>query len=407
MRNFGLFLLVFSDLTLSACAGSGAGPLGLGAIIGDRNLAAAEPLFSKQEQQCFDSGDQFATAIFGPVNSPTLAAELERKSKKADCSIISASFRHVLAPTVSTGPINYTQQQRNELIDLLIATSNRKCTRYIAMLKNADGAINSSLSISAIITAGLGSFVGGEATAKALSGSAAILSGSREAINQTYLSNLTIHVLGAAIEKARTRIRRDITNRQDCTTNSYSLSRGIEDAFQYHGACSISVGLAETAIAVERSQNPGLDAMRNSLADYAAFVKQVDEIGKPGLPTSVAGKPRILDLTAVTAINADLSGAQAQVDQLMAELDAATSKAKADVAMSDAKPADIALKTAADTAKKAEAGKLRELQTAQSNRDALAKQFSSELQKLASNVASTTPVVVAPESRTCPFGAGK
>ncbi|WP_189338365.1 hypothetical protein [Sphingobium sp. SCG-1] len=313
----------------------------------------------------------------------------------------------MLAPTITAVPFSYSQQQRNELIDLLIATSNRKCTQYVAMLKNADGAINSSLSISAIITAGLGSFVGGETTAKALSGSAAILSGSQEAINQTYLSNLAIHVLGAAIEKARARIRRDITNREDCTNTSYTLSRGIEDAFQCHGACSISVGLAETAIAVERSQNPGLDAMRNSLAEYAAFVKQVDEIGKVGLPTPVAGQPRVLDLTAITTINANLSASQANVDRLTAELDAATLKAKDGKAASNAQPADTVLKTAADAATKAEAGKLRELQLAQNDRNALAQQFSNGLQKLASNVASTTPVVVAPESRTCPFGAAK
>ncbi|WP_126516831.1 hypothetical protein [Sphingobium amiense] len=394
---------------LSGCAGSGAGPLGLGAVIGDRNLASAEPLFSEREEKCFDSGDQFLTAIFGPVDEDQMAKPVQAGGRHSDCGAIAASFQHVIGSSSEGGlsSSRYTTQQRNEIIDILMATSNRKCTRYVAMLKNADAAVNSSLSISAIITSGLGSFVGGVNTAKALSGSAAILSGSREAINQTYLSNLTIHVLAAAMEKARDRLRRDITNREACSTSSYTLSRGLEDIFQYHGACSISVGLAEAAIAVERSQNPGLDAMRNSLAQYAALVRQAEEVGKAGTPTPVAGPMATPDLSSVTATNAKLASAQANVATLTQELDAFAKKAKQDAEAAKASPADAALAATAAASAKARDGKQEELNGAGFQRDALVQQYAGELQRLASSVTFATPAIVAPETRACPFGMGQ
>lgn len=171
------------------------------------------------------------------------------------------------------------------------------------MLKNADGAMNAGLSLAAIISGGLGAIAAGEETAKALSGTSSIFSGSRAALNEVYLTNQTIHVLASAYEKARQAQRQAIANRQQCDTAQYTIMRGIEDAFSYHAACSVVVGLAETARAIERADNPGLDTMRKSLAELSAFQAQAAEFTRGRLPIPIMGPKPTLSLESVTQAN--------------------------------------------------------------------------------------------------------
>lgn len=230
------------------------------------------------------------------------------------------------APSEATTPssdvtrLTYTDRQRNETIDAMIASSNLKCNRYLELLKNADGAWNSGIGIASIVTGGLGAFVAGglgafvagEDTAKALSGTAAILSGSRAAVNEVYLNNLTIHVVAAAIEKVRIRERQKITNRQECDVRQYTLMRGVEDAFNYHRTCSIIAGLAETALAVQRSDNPGVAEMRKALTEYANFARQVDEIGAQGTITEVSTASPVPSFDDAIATRTELASAAAR-----------------------------------------------------------------------------------------------
>jgi hypothetical protein len=394
-------------LCLTGCAGGGAGPIGLGAILGNRNLAGAEPLFADRESQCLDSADQILSILYAPE---TDAEKIRPTRRTFDCSRIAAAFQYVITPA---GSINsgldtsrYTDAQRNEIIDALIAASNRKCTRYAALLKNADGAFNGGLSVGSIIAGGLGSFVGGAQTAKALAGSAAILSGSRAAVNEVYLSNLTIQVLAAAMEKGRLRIRQDITNREDCDTKTYTLSRGIEDAFLYHNACSLSAGLSEAALSIERSQNPGLEAMRDVFAQYSSLVKQASEIGQGASPTPVKASVPALNLDSVNTTNAKLAAAQASVAKITGELSGLATETK----QLQSGLASVPPGSAADTARqeydrkmKEQTAKLNELNVETDKRDRLAATFTSELQRLASAVTLASPLPVRQESRQCPF----
>lgn len=399
---------------LPGCAGGGAGPLGLGAVLGNRNLAGAEPLFSDKEAKCLDSADQILSILYGLSSA---AQNQGPPGRYYDCSSISTAFQYVIGgPEEGAGENNkgsgglginrYTPEQRNEIIDALIAASNRKCTRYTALLKNADGAVNAGLSVGSIITGGLGAFVGGPQAAKVLAGSSSILSGSRAAINEVYLSNLTIQVLAAAMEKGRIRIRQDITNKEDCEVKKYTLSRGIEDAFLYHNACSLSAGLAEAALSIERSQNPGLESMRDVFAQYSSLVKQASEIGKEGAPSLVRGGTPALDLKSVNDTNVKLAAAQANVTALsvsLADLTRASQKAKADLDKIGAGQDKTAAEKARADALKAEAAKLEELKNATGIRDQLADTFKSELQRLTSSVVFASPLPVRQESRQCPF----
>jgi hypothetical protein len=177
-----------------------------------------------------------------------------------------------------SGRSSRPEWQRNEIIDALLAVSNDKCSEYAAHLKTFDGQTNSSFSIASILLGGVGSIVTGADAARILSGGSAIVSGSRVALNDSWFSNQTVHVLVAAFEKARERQRREIKNRQACPIKTYPLMSGFGDAMKYHGSCSLLTGLAETALAVERSDQPGLDTMRRQLADLASIREQASNL---------------------------------------------------------------------------------------------------------------------------------
>lgn len=386
-------------LILTSCAGNGAGVLGLGAIVGNRTLAAAEPLFSKAEEGCVGSADQLLALVYGPktTNSST--------GSKTDfnCEEVRKSIRYALGVTSDdiVRP-KYDDMQRNEIMDAMLATSNRKCTRYTALLKNADGAMNSGLSVGAILTGGLGSFVGGPAAAKALSGTASILSGSRAALNDVYLSNQTIQVLAAAFEKARRDQRRILTNRQACSVTQYTLMHAMEDAFAYHNSCSLVVGLAEAARSIERSENPGLDAMRSNFAALANLRRQAQEFGGDAPITAINPIPTPPSLEKVQAAYVSLQNAKKNfeaADKARAEPEANFNKGKLDLA--NGRITEDQLKNLEDKAKDAgqAANKARTLVAeAETARRAEVR----ALNQITANPAEDVP----PETRVCPYQLG-
>lgn len=287
---------------------------------GSPMLARAEPLFGKDLDQCLDD-PRVLLAVTSPGSETdnfqggckdlveTLAgydfANVESAFAKSAVSR-SASAHSTQSRTDGRGanttstaetdveyfrpPAEYARR-RNEVVDALVAVSNRKCGRYAAMLKSFDGTSGSVLSVLSILSGGIGAIATSERAARLFSGGSAILGGSRAAVNETWFSNQTIHVLVAAFEKARERQQREITNRQFCPVDVYTVMDGVGDAMNYHASCSILVGLAETSSAVERSDQPGLEAMRRQLADLASIRRQADNLvsasfGSDGLRAS-------------------------------------------------------------------------------------------------------------------------
>ena len=393
MGRLKQILISASFSLLTACAGSGAGLLGAGAIVGDRNLASAEPLFSEDGEDCLDSGDQFLELLYPDPHSTG-------SSKPEKCRHIVNAFKNALPYGA-----HYTPQRRNEITDLLIATSNRKCGRYTALIKSADVAWNSQLGILSIMTGGLGAILGGENTAKALSGTSTILNGSRSAVNETVFHNQTIHVLATAYEKARQAQRRTITNRQACTTDQYTLSRAIEDVFNYHSSCSIVVGLYEAAKAVERSDSPGMNAMRAQMAALISLRRQADELSETGEPTIITSLRGPLDIQALNEANNVVIAAKKDVDTAQVNKDKADEAAKAILTTPPPNESESDKKT-----REAAEQELRGRRTKAANDldEAKAKQQDAEirLSKIVQALASATPStlsVVEDETRICPY----
>lgn len=261
-------------VVLTAVLLSGCNTLGI-----DRTrLAQAEPLFGshfdKEQDKCLDD----------PLFLFSLTASREARLSNGelaippDCDKLYVQLKTYGFGDWKKATTEEMQWRRNEVVDALVAVSNDKCGSYSAHLKTFDGQTNSALSVLAILTGGVGGIVQGAEAARILSGSSAMLSGSRTAINESWFSSQTIHVLVAAYEKARERQRRDITNRQACPITSYTLMDGMGDAMHYHASCSILTGLAEAAQAIERSDQPGLDTMRRQLADLTSIREQASHL---------------------------------------------------------------------------------------------------------------------------------
>jgi hypothetical protein len=281
-----------SSLLLAGCAQEGGGPLGFVLFDNTHHVAAAEPLFGKGEDRCLDS-PAFLLSVLGAGGTAPAGAG----NRPDPCAGLRDAIRGAMAtpnPAPNNAQERYDLRQRNEVIDALMATSNRKCGRYTAFLQTYDANINTTFGIGALATAGLATVVGGENTAKALAGGSAFLNGTRSTFNEAHFRNRTIAVLAAAFDNARTQQRQAITNYQQCTPAQYTLMRGLEDAFRYHSTCSVVAGLDEAARAVQRANAPDLETIRKTMAEIVAMRQQFAAAEAPANPPppGASGSPQ-------------------------------------------------------------------------------------------------------------------
>lgn len=266
----------------SGCASEeGGGPLGFVAFDKNHHVSAAEPLFGKDEDRCLDS-PQFLLALYAEAAVPGSGAthlgdgELRRI---AACRQVMGAIRAAMdfgsfeGPGAATGSPRtaepYSDRQRNEVIDALMAASNRKCSRYIAFLQQYDANINSTLGIAAQAAAIIASVASG-GTAQGFAAASGIAGGARGTLNNAHFQNQTIAVLTNAFENSRAEQRLEISRRQQCAPARYTMMRGLEDAFRYHGSCSIVFGLKQTQRAVEEAAAPNMESFNRMLDQLAA-----------------------------------------------------------------------------------------------------------------------------------------
>lgn len=307
---FAAFLLIAS-LLVSGCTNIGNERV---------KLAQAEPLFGADTDKCLDNPFfVLAVSSTGPIPS-----DMPLQCKNLIVELRSYGFANYLADGIPES--RGLQWRRNEVIDGLVALSNRKCGNYSAELKTFDGQTNSALSILAILTGGLGGVVGGEGAAQALSTGSAIFSGSRSALNEAWFSSQTIQVLVAGYEKTRLDQLRAITNRQACPIDRYTLMDGFGDALQYHASCSLITGLAAAAQAIERSDQPGVDVLRRQLADLTSIRAQANQLVSASFTTNpLAGTAQIerrnLALGALDAAKVEVRRAEAELAKVIQTVD--------------------------------------------------------------------------------------
>lgn len=155
--------------------------------------------------------------------------------------------------------------ERNNLQGRILAAANQRCGLYEVYLKQLQGNTNVTLGTLATLLGGAGAIVTAADTARALAGSAGIVSGSRAEFNQGVFLNAAIPVILKGIEQRRERLRAKILERLSEEVSTYPVSLAVADAIDYHNACNLGKGLEEANAALELREHPGLEAMQKAL----------------------------------------------------------------------------------------------------------------------------------------------
>jgi hypothetical protein len=181
--------------------------------------------------------------------------------------------RNVIRNTTNTDD---QRRVRNSLQDRIIAASNQRCGEYRDFLKRFDSETNITLGWLTTAMAGAGAIATPVNTIRALSGIAAILSGWRAEVNESYFNKLTIQVITTGIDFKRKEVQTLITEKQKKLLSEYSLQAAIADAANYHQNCSLISGLEHAALSVQRADDPGLAAASRTLKEIRRL-RQIQE----------------------------------------------------------------------------------------------------------------------------------
>jgi hypothetical protein len=154
---------------------------------------------------------------------------------------------------------------RNAVQDRILAASTQRCNFYKQYLRRIDQSTNLFLGSLTTITGAVGAIVTGATAARVLAGSASMFSGLRSEFNETMFAGLAMQVITDGIDLRRNKLREKIETRRTANNNetNYTVELAVNDALEFHGACSLTVGLKEAGAAIKRAQNPGvMEALR-------------------------------------------------------------------------------------------------------------------------------------------------
>ena len=159
------------------------------------------------------------------------------------------------------------KRRRNSIQERILSASVQRCGEYKNFLKQFDSGTNFFLGSLTTAIAGAGAIFTSLDTVRALSGTAAIISGVRSEFNEDYFSNQTVHVLTNGFESKRDEFYEKILNRRNQSITQYPVEAAIKDAIEYHAGCSLVAGLEQAALAIERAKNPGLIETQKALVE--------------------------------------------------------------------------------------------------------------------------------------------
>lgn len=153
------------------------------------------------------------------------------------------------------------KRRRNEIQSFIVAASNQRCGDYKRLVKALDARANFVLGGLTTAAAAAGAISTAQSTVRALSGTAAFLSGARAEFNESYFANQTIQVLTDGFETKRAELLGDMKQRQTDSILSYPLNAAWGDALVYHDNCSLVAGLEVAAKSITRASDPGVKQM--------------------------------------------------------------------------------------------------------------------------------------------------
>lgn len=167
------------------------------------------------------------------------------------------------------------EQRRNRLQDELFWRSENRCVIYKNYLKRTDTMQGTYTGIVSTVLSGVGAITGDLGRAQIHSALAAISSGIGAELKQGFFSDVAVGVLVPGIDEKRRQILERILARRGGASalaqggapiTSYTMEAALRDVAEYHGACSILVGLDYAKESIREVRNPGMASIANAFA---------------------------------------------------------------------------------------------------------------------------------------------
>ncbi|MBT7943200.1 MAG: hypothetical protein HN719_07575 [Alphaproteobacteria bacterium] len=195
---------------------------------------------------------------------------------------------------------------RDRIQDRLIAASNQRCNVYKTYLKRLDSHAGFFFGALSTVLGGAGAIVTGEAAARTLSGLAGITSGVGAEYEKSFFANVATHFIIPGIDQRRDEIllkietNRNGDNNTSVSVDKYTVERAVADASDYHGACSMNVGLTRSGKLVDQALTPGTETINKVLDEIIKAQKKMKQIssgvaipaGKPGVKVQPLPTPK-------------------------------------------------------------------------------------------------------------------
>ncbi len=217
--------------------------------------------------------------LLTPGDDPPLT---EYASDAEEARALEKAFRSFYAADLDL------ERRRNRIQERVLGASALRCGIFEDYLKRKDVTFNLLFGTLTTVTAGLGAILTPASTVRALAGTAAISSGLRAEFNDAFFQQLTVQVITNGIRIRRARIYSSITGRQGETITAYPVEAALRDAIEYDNACSLVVGLEESALTIARVSDPGL----NRLVDVRSAIALAST---PIIPSVDTATVRALD----------------------------------------------------------------------------------------------------------------
>lgn len=170
-----------------------------------------------------------------------------------------------------------TPAHRNAIQDRILSASDQRCNVFLTYIQRHQSATDFFLGSLTTLLAGGGAIATGVDTARALAGSAGIVSGVRAEYDQTYFQNQAATIISKGIRLRRDTLLSAIDAKRGSDVGSYTIERAVGDALRYHGACTVMAGLEETD--TQLSATAGVEAMARTLQTVVQVQQQAQAVG--------------------------------------------------------------------------------------------------------------------------------
>ncbi|MCO5975171.1 hypothetical protein [Ideonella oryzae] len=170
-----------------------------------------------------------------------------------------------------------TPAHRNAIQDRILSASGQRCNVFLTYIQRHQSATDFMLGSLTALLAGGGAIATGVDTARALAGSAGIVSGIRAEYDQTYFQNQAATIISKGIRLRRDTLLGAIDAKRGSDVGTYTIERAVGDALRYHGACTVMAGLEETD--TQLSATAGVEAMARALQTVVQVQQQAQAVG--------------------------------------------------------------------------------------------------------------------------------